>query len=324
MAQLTTEDLKGYQSSYDSSRDVGDVLVGEDAARLFIEASLTGNDTAVQRLLSLPGSVETMLEKPHRITDIIRPRQDPNTVRRVSARPVSNLEWVTRLAALNGQATVVSTLLAFATQQNISVCDIIVPRLNLAKIIWTGGAAVVKAIASADPSILNVPIGHSDMLPLYEAVRLRKTDVVAVMLELGADPLHPTIGETEGTFHKSLMSHAAMSRDPRMTEMLLERNTPINHTGALYTAANFGDLDTMRLLMQHGADVNEVLSNSWDSWTPMHFAATKGQADAMELLEQNGARSDAKDNDGKTPAQVLQEVLEGLRHANGFQLKNEE
>jgi ankyrin repeat protein len=102
------------------------------------------------------------------------------------------------------------------------------------------------------------------------------------------------------------MSLAAMAEGPRMTEMLLEHGTPIAHTGALHTAAHRGHLDTMRLLMLYGADVNEVLSN-WRSWTPMHFAASKGQVDAMKLLEHSGARSDLKDVDRKTPAQLLEE-----------------
>jgi hypothetical protein len=39
----------------------------------------------------------------------------------------------------------------------------------------------------------------------------------------------------------------------------------------------------------------------------MHFAASGGQVDAMKLLESNGARSDVKDLNGKTPAQLLEE-----------------
>jgi ankyrin repeat protein len=95
-----------------------------------------------------------------------------------------------------------------------------------------------------------------------------------------------------------------------MTEILLEHGVPIVRTGALHTAARYGHLDTMRLLMQYGADVNEVLSG-WHSWTPLHFAAFKGEIDAMKLLKHNGARSDLVDADGKTPAQLLKEFKTG-------------
>jgi hypothetical protein len=54
MAQLTTADLKQHPTSYDSLRDVGDVLVGEDTARPLIEASSSGDDATLQSFLSQP------------------------------------------------------------------------------------------------------------------------------------------------------------------------------------------------------------------------------------------------------------------------------
>ncbi|KAF2679565.1 ankyrin [Lentithecium fluviatile CBS 122367] len=305
MAQLTMVDLKDFPSSYDSPRNVGDVLIGEDTARLLIEASSSGNDTALQSLLSQPQWIKTMLEEPHCIYDERRPSQGPNDVRRVTATRMSNLERALTVAAQNGQAVVVSTLLAFAKHQGIDASDVIT-RSIINKTIDGGHAAVYKALASADPNVINFRIGHGT-LPLYEAVRRRRPDVVAVLLELGADPLHPVEQSKKlGTYHTSLMSQAAAVEDPRTTEMLLEHGTPVANTGALHTAAHRGNLDTMRLLMQHGADVNEVLSG-WRNWTPMHFAASQGQVDAMKLLEHSGARSDLKDVNGKTPAQLLEE-----------------
>ncbi|KAF2126196.1 ankyrin [Dothidotthia symphoricarpi CBS 119687] len=172
------------------------------------------------------------------------------------------------------------------------------------KIVRGGDAAVFKALLSADPNIINFRLGHGHELPLYEAVRLRQPDIVAVLLEFGADPLHPVKQSKKlGTYRSSLMSFAAFA-GTRMTEMLLEHGLPIAHTGALHSAASTGRLDTMRLLMQHGADVHEVI---WRAWTPMHFAAWRGRVDAMKLLEHSGARSDLKDEDGKTPAQLLEE-----------------
>jgi hypothetical protein len=157
-------DLKDFPSSYDSTRDVGDVLVGEDAARLLIEASSSGNDTALQSLLSQPQWIKTMLEEPHCIYNESRPSQGPNDAREVTATPMSNLERALTVAALNGQAAVVSTLLAFATHQGIDASDVIV-KSTINKIIGGGHTAVFKAVASADPNIINWPIGHGT-LPL--------------------------------------------------------------------------------------------------------------------------------------------------------------
>lgn len=307
MAQLTTADLKGYPSGYDSPRDVGDVLIGEDTARLLIEASSSGNDTAVQSLLSQPQWIKVMLEEQHRIYSEERPSQGPNDVRSVMAERISNIGQAITVAALNSQATTVSTLLAFAAQHGIDTSSVI-SRSTLYKIIRGGDTAVIKALVSADPNgIISFRLGHGHQLPLYEAVRLRQPVIVAVLLDSRADPFHPIQQSGSSiklrTYHSSLMSLAAFA-GTRMTEMLLDHGLPVAHNGALHSAAGVGHLDTMRLLMQHGADVDEVI---WGNWTPMHFAAWRGRVDAMKLLEHNGARSDLKDKDGKTPAQLLQE-----------------
>jgi hypothetical protein len=300
MAEPTMADLKDIPALYTSSRGVGDVLVGQDDARRLIEASSSGNDTALWSLLSQPQYITTMLNKPHTIYS-----KDPRG--QVMARPISNLGRALTVAAQNGHATVVAALLAFATEHSIPLSGIIT-REVINKAIGGGHAAVFEALAAADPNVINIRVGHGHERPLYEAVRRRQPDVVAALLELGADPLHPVgpDGRELGTFRSSLMSFAAMNDGPRTTAMLLERGTPIAGTAALHTAARFGQLDTMRLLMQHGADLEEVVSG-WKNWTPMHFAASKGQVDAMKLLEEHGARKDSKDSDGKTPAQVLEE-----------------
>ncbi|KAJ8115449.1 hypothetical protein OPT61_g2901 [Boeremia exigua] len=304
MAQSTAADLKPYPTGYESDREVGDVLLGEDKARPLIEASASGNETVLQSLLSQPQHVQTMLEKPHCIYVEDRPRKGPGDVRSVAAMRRSNVERALLAAAEIGDAAIVSTLVDFAIQHNMKESDVIT-RFLVTKIIDSGHAAVFKALASAYPDVINFHIHHG-FLPLYEAVRLRRVHIVAVLLELGADPL-PPLSRRDGSYNQSLMSLAAMSQYPHMTEMLLEHGMPIPHTGALHTAARHGRLDTMRLLLQHGADVNETVGEGWHCWTPLHFAASRGAVDAMKLLEQSGAQSDVKDTRGKTAAEVLEE-----------------
>lgn len=291
----------------ESSREVGDVPIGEDPARLLIEASSSGNDTALQSLLSQPQWIKTTLEEPDTISSEMRPLEGPNDVRQVMVTPMSNLERALRAAAVNGQAAALSTLITFAKQQGIH--PDLITRWIINKVIMSGSGAAFKALASANPAsnVVNFPVHHG-FWPLYEAVRLRKPDVVAVLLELGADPFHPVDPSRKlATYNSSLLSRAAFSEGPRMTKMLLERGLPVAQTAALHTAAGCGRIDTMRLLMEHGADLDEVLPNSsWFGWTPMHFAASKGRVDAMELLQHSGARSDLKDVNGRTPAQLLE------------------
>ncbi len=267
MAQLTAVDLMPYPSSYDSDREVGNVLLGEDKARPLIEASASGNERVLQSLLSQPQYIQTMLEKPHCIYAEERPKEGPNDVRSVSAMRMSNVERALVAAVETGDAVTaaVSTLVDFATQHDMDESNIIT-RLVITKTIKGGHAVVLKALASAYPEIIDFHISHGT-LPLYEAVRLRRVHLVAVLLELGADP-SPPLSKQGGSYNQSLMSLAAMAQGPHMTKMLLEHDMPIPHTGALHTAARHGRLDTMRLLLQRGADVNETLGKGWDNWTP--------------------------------------------------------
>lgn len=219
--------------------------------------------------------------------------------------PILNFERALAAAAQNGHAVVAYTLLSFATQHSIHPSDVI-GKKTIYKIFYGGHAAVFRALGTAYPDVINFPLGFGN-LPLYEAVRLRQTDVVAVLLELGADPLHPVeLSKELATYHSSLLSRAAFAEGPHMIKMLLERGIPVAHTGALHTAVRLVYLDTMRLLMQYGADVNETLSNR-KNWPPMHFAASRGKVDAMKLLADNSARSDLKDVEDKTPVQLLKD-----------------
>lgn len=290
----------------ESSREVGDVPRGEDPAHLLIEASLSGNDTALQSLLSQPEWIKSTLEKPDTISSEMRPLEGPNDVREVMVTPMSNLERALRAAAVNDQADALSTLITFAVQQGTH--PDLITRWIINKVIMSGSGAAFKALASANPTsdVVNYPV-HHEFWPLYEAVRLRKPDVVAALLELGADSFHPVDASRKlGTYNSSLLSRAAFSQGPRMTKMLLERGLPVAQTGALHTTAGCGQLDTMRLLMEHGAELEVLPNSSWFDWTPMHLAARRGEVDAMRLLELSGARCDLKDVNGRTPAQLLE------------------
>ncbi|KAH7409790.1 ankyrin repeat-containing domain protein [Phaeosphaeria sp. MPI-PUGE-AT-0046c] len=307
MAQITEDDLKDLPGNYDSCRKRGEVLIGEDDARLLIEACRSGDDATLESLLLQPHWIDKLFQRVHSIYYESRPSRGPDDIRQVSAAPTSHLERALETAAESGHASAVSSLLSFAKKQGVNTSDLITRTLVRHVIQRSPNAAVLKVLGLEQPSIVSTQINHGAM-PLFEAVRQRKTAMAAVLLELGADPFQPFDHPitSPGAYRSSLMYFAAYSDGPRMTEMLLECKLPIAGTSALHNAAKREALDIMRVLIQHGADVNEALK-PWRRWTPMHFAASEGRLEAMKMLEENGARLDVEDQSGKTPKQLLEE-----------------
>ena len=63
----------------------------------------------------------------------------------------------------------------------------------------------------------------------------------------------------------------------------------------LMLASLRGQLDLVRKLIERGADVNKT------GWAPLHYAATSGQVQIMELLLEHHAYIDAESPNGTTP-----------------------
>ena len=63
----------------------------------------------------------------------------------------------------------------------------------------------------------------------------------------------------------------------------------------LMLASLRGHLDLDRKLIDRGADVNKT------GWAPLHYAATSGHVEIMELLLENHAYIDAESPNGTTP-----------------------
>ena len=69
--------------------------------------------------------------------------------------------------------------------------------------------------------------------------------------------------------------------------------------GTLIQAAATGHLAAVRQLITRQVD---VAATDWQSRTALHVAAAGGAADIVEFLLKAGARADARDNNGQTPA----------------------
>ena len=81
-----------------------------------------------------------------------------------------------------------------------------------------------------------------------------------------------------------------------MTQLLLEWKSDLNKNdaaGRLCDAASAGDLDALKLILEHGVDPN---SGDYDDRTPLHLAAAEGHMKAVQYLISKGSDVNFKAN----------------------------
>lgn len=306
-----------------SSKDQFAVPEGElDTALSVIDACIAGDNTTLRDLLSQSKWTTIMLDVQYCIISENRP-VDKNVTddkREVNADLLPNLTRAMNLAAVRGHTEVVTTLLDFAKQHGVDLLDVIRYHAVL-RVIYGNYTDVLEALIAGKRSVVTFHMGHG-LQPLDVAIRSRKPDIVDVLFRHGATVKHPGHGgyghKRDGSYRASLLSKAAAAESPRIMETLLKYGATIPESGALHYAAECGRLENMRVLIERGADVNELLPpeglhEMYASWTPMHFAAYGRKVDAMELLESSTARTDVKDKEGRTPSQLLEEEMEKHR-----------
>ena len=98
---------------------------------------------------------------------------------------------------------------------------------------------------------------------------------------------------------------------------------PEHGSTPLSTAAFFGRLEIVKLLVKKGANIN---GKNRDGGTPLHAAAFMCRTDVVEFLLERGASSEVKNSRGETPVDVvsgnwnqsLTELYTGLANATGL------
>ena len=90
----------------------------------------------------------------------------------------------------------------------------------------------------------------------------------------------------------------------RVADLLLEAGADPNTASAegetvLMTAARTGSADLVRLLIEHGADVNA--KETWRGQTALMWAIAEKHLSVVRILLENGADLDAKTGKGFTP-----------------------
>ncbi|MEO8127540.1 MAG: ankyrin repeat domain-containing protein [Bryobacteraceae bacterium] len=160
----------------------------------------------------------------------------------------------------------------------------------------SAGSKLIKRLVNGDGGLQMPPTG-----PLSD----EEIGVLRAWIDQGADfriqiqedppakPVDPKL---------AALITAVRGGDAKSVEKMLTANPELvkahDTAGAtpLHHAAGFGNLATMKLLLDHGADVNAVNKRK----SPPLFWALPDEAKARLLIE-HGANVNAKSNDGRTP-----------------------
>lgn len=293
----------------DPSKALWDIVDDEDNARPVIDACISGDKEALEELLSQEPVREALRET----QGCIHPRYplDPRWNER-SVMAITNLSRAVWAATYNDHDAIVHALLKYMGDRKLQL-DWYVNFRVITKALYGGAAAAIEALVRADPETINCKMIHY-VTPLYEAVRLGRYSIAKVLLDAGADPHRPfeRIAERLGytSQYPSLLDMAAAYQRPELLQLLLKYDLPIPGSYALHRAASRGRFENTRILIERGADVNEVGPNGGYKYlpfkkaTPLHYAFWSGRADIVDLLMAAGARSDLLDANGQTPAEV--------------------
>ena len=217
------------------------------------------------------------------------------------------------------------------------VVDVLVAhgaRHHIVSAVAMGLADEVRRIVATDPTALSRRLSRNENheTPLLFAVRTNRPEMVALLVELGADPLATdgdgygamayatspgvdrpvleavrklTAAELTSADRGSRRVHgnvtyliASLSLGDRAAAERLVRDNPelLVTGGALHLLAKRGDVHAVRWMLDRGADPNARWAH-WDAdVTPLHLAAWQGHAEVVGALLAAGGDPTIRDS----------------------------
>ena len=181
------------------------------------------------------------------------------------------------LACLNRRGPMVTTLLSAGANANAALVTGETVLMTCAR---AGEAAGVRALLARGADVNAKEPAHSQTALMWAAAQ-QHPDAVAALIEAGADV------RVRSRDYQQTVTSEVTQRAGRE-----ELNYAVTRGGstALLFAARSGDVDSARLLLAAGADVNEALP---DGTSALVLAAHSGHGAVASLLLEKGANLDA-------------------------------
>lgn len=177
----------------------------------------------------------------------------------------------------------------------------------------------------ADESLLRTP--ENNVTPLLLAVYHGKPELARLLVERGAPvsfaeacalgdetrakemlAADPDVLQSRTADGFPALGVAIFFGHGALARWLIEQGADVNaaagnaaRVAPLHAAAAVRDRETLRMLLERGADPN---ARQQSDYTPLHGAASRGEIEIAKLLLTHGAQRDARATDGMTPADV--------------------
>jgi len=140
---------------------------------------------------------------------------------------------------------------------------------------------------------------RADQTPLHNAVLYNQVEILAILLEKGAD-----INATGTMYSDTALHLAAMNGQHDIVQILLEKGATFNVLSTVGTpllyAAKKGHKQCALLLLEAGANPNLQVEESDGQGLPLIGAAAAGKSDTIRLLVEHGARVEDRTAEGYT------------------------
>jgi ankyrin repeat protein len=170
-----------------------------------------------------------------------------------------------------------------------------------------GVSAFLWSIYSRQPLVRDFLLTRLDSLDIFEAAALGDCGRLEQLLSQEAMLVHDSSPDGWAPLHL-----AAAFGGPQATALLLTHGAHVHrfsrnpmHNQPLHACIALSqDLETARILIAQGADVNAEQAGGY---TPLHQAAAAGLADLTRMLLEAGADPGCRCHQGKTPADYARE-----------------